>query len=115
MKYLTVVIVVLFILLWVLGVLASAYTATGIILKDVVQDGETYFVFQPDGSQSPELLANEDAYLFGKVNSGDLLVILQEGRRYKLTIVGFRIPPLSMFKNILRADPLPLSDESPGD
>lgn len=46
-------------------------------------------------------LSNEDSMLRGKFNSGDVQGRLKEGQTYELTVVGPRVPFMSVFPNIL--------------
>ena len=44
-----------------------------------------------------------DAVLRGRFNSADVYAQLVEGRRYDVTTVGYRIPLISWFPNVLTA------------
>jgi len=57
-----------------------------------------------------EPLENTDAMLFLKFNSADLQGQLQVGYTYEVTIVGWRIPFISMFRNIISIDSI-VTDE----
>lgn len=46
-------------------------------------------------------LSNEDSLLRGKFDSGDVQGQLEEGKTYSITVVGPRVPFLSVFPNIL--------------
>jgi len=85
------------------GLLTNAYrtsTITGTIVETKVDEGNTYFVFQHDSGRT-ELLSNNDAWYFGKFNSGDFLMDLKIGTHYEMRVNSMRIPFLSMFRNIV--------------
>lgn len=48
-----------------------------------------------------EVFQNTDSYLFLKFNSADLQNTLEIGETYVVTVAGWRIPFLSMFRNII--------------
>lgn len=50
--------------------------------------------------------SNEDSFLRGKLDSGDVQGQLEEGQTYELTVVGPRIPFMSVFPNILEVQPV---------
>lgn len=75
---------------------------TGTITKTYVDEGTTFFVIQKEGESQSSAYANMDNWLAGKFNSGDFLVRLEVGKTYKFTSVGWRIPWLSLFPNLIR-------------
>lgn len=48
-----------------------------------------------------ESFTNSDSVLAFKFNSSDVQRQLREGQEYRLLVTGFRIPVLSMYRNIL--------------
>ena len=44
-----------------------------------------------------------DELALGKFNSADRYGALQPGRRYQLTVIGWRVPLFSWFPNIVEA------------
>ena len=66
----------------------------------VESNGETtsskYLVFS-----TTETFENTDAILFGKFNSSDLQGKLRIDSTYTVTVVGWRIPFLSSYRNII--------------
>lgn len=85
--------------------LGNRQTFTATIEKTYIDGGNTYFVLKmPDGSLMPH--ENEDNLFFGKFNSGDFLVQLEVGQTYSFKTVGYRIPFLSFFPNIILASPV---------
>jgi hypothetical protein len=57
---------------------------------------DKYLIFT-DG----EVLENTDLWLKGKFNSSDIQSKLKVGHKYKVKVVGVRIPMLSQYRNIL--------------
>jgi len=85
--------------------LGNQQTFTATIEKTYIDGGNTYFVLKmPDGSLMPH--ENTDNWFFGKFNSGDFLVRLEVGQTYSFKTVGYRIPFLSCFPNIISATPV---------
>lgn len=48
-----------------------------------------------------EVLENTDAMLFGKFNSSDIQNQLKVGKTYKVEVVGWRVPFLSWYRNVV--------------
>jgi len=59
-----------------------------------------YVVFSEEG----ETYANKDSFLFFKFNSSDIQGRLDEGKTYNATVVGWRLPFFSTYKNILTVE-----------
>lgn len=59
-----------------------------------------YVVFTEEG----ETYANKDSFLFFKFNSSDIQGRLDEGKTYKATIAGWRLPFFSVYRNILTVE-----------
>lgn len=79
---------------------AFVQTFEATIVKTYIDRGNTYFVLQKDdGTIFP--CSNEDNIFFGKLNSGDYLMSLEVGAKYNFKTVGWRIPILSAFPNIV--------------
>jgi hypothetical protein len=72
----------------------------GTVEKTVVDRGNTYFVIRWD-SGNTEILENEDALIFFKFNSGNVLMNLEAGKHYTFKVAGLRIPFLSKYRNII--------------
>lgn len=45
-----------------------------------------------------------DSVVNGRFDSSDMYGRLEKGHTYKVTVIGFRIPMLSWYKNILTAE-----------
>jgi len=78
----------------------SQEVLTGTIESTVVDRGNTYFVFQLDDGIK-QIFQNEDTIWFLKFNSGNLLMELKAGNSYQVLVAGWRIPFLSMYRNII--------------
>lgn len=50
-----------------------------------------------------EVFENTDSFIFFKFNSSSLQGKLQKGRKYRIKVVGWRIPFLSSYRNIITA------------
>ena len=48
-----------------------------------------------------EVLSNQDSVLFGKWDSSDIYKDMEEGKKYKVKVSGWRIPFLSSYRNIV--------------
>lgn len=70
----------------------------------VCDGGETttcyYMVFGTNG----EVYENTDSIINWKFDSASVQARIQQGSRYKVTVIGWRIPFLSMKKNIIKAE-----------
>lgn len=62
-------------------------------------DGGTTYTYMVHTEQ--ESFTNSDSVLAFKFNSTDVQRQLREGQEYRLLVTGFRIPVLSMYRNIL--------------
>jgi hypothetical protein len=80
---------------------SSAQYVQGTIVDTKIDGGNTFFVFQPDGGGPREMLSNDDTLWFWKFNSNDFLMNIQVGKHYNLEVNWYRVPFLSMFRNIL--------------
>ncbi len=52
-----------------------------------------------------ETLCNKDSLMYLKFNSSDIYGEIQPGATYRFNVYGWRIPFLSMYRNIISADP----------
>ncbi len=55
-------------------------------------------------TQECGVLANQDSWLRGKVDSADVWGRIHQGQQYKFRVVGFRFGLFSTFPNILSAE-----------
>ncbi len=63
-----------------------------------------YLIFgdTPDGT--PVVFENTDTFLRFKFNSSNIQGSLKEGHTYKITVVGIRVPLMSMYETILKVE-----------
>lgn len=62
-----------------------------------------YLVFGKNENGQPVVYENTDNILRGKWDSSNLQAALEIGNTYEVQLVGYRIPFLSMYENILSA------------
>jgi len=81
---------------------------TGTVIYLPVEEGHTAVHVRPEGMPSSGekdvLLINKDSLFNFKFNSRDIILRVKQGERYSFTCAGFRIPFLSMSKNILEVE-----------
>ena len=65
----------------------------------ISNDESKYLIFTED-----EVFENTDTFVFLKFNSSDLYRDLRVGETYTVTVAGWRLPVLSMYRNIVRID-----------
>lgn len=72
-----------------------------VLEKERVVQGESsrYMIFDEN-----EVFQNTDAFLFLKFNSSDLYRDLRVGETYTVTVAGWRVQFLSMYRNIIRIE-----------
>lgn len=58
---------------------------------------DSYYLVYTD----KEVFKLEDSLIFGQFNSSDIYGMLTEGKTYKFKVIGWRIPFLSMYRNII--------------
>ena len=66
-------------------------------------DSDTYLIFAEDQEGKTLIFKNADAMFAGKYDSSDLQAKLKKGNTYEFETIGFRIPFLSEYKNVLEA------------
>lgn len=64
----------------------------------ITTKGESKYLVFCDG----ETFENTDTWLYFKWNSSDVQGVLTPGKTYKVSVVGWRVPILSMYRNIIR-------------
>lgn len=64
-------------------------------------DSGEYLIFCKDSSGETLVFRNEDSLIKGKFNSSDFYGQIEIGKTYNFTIVGSRVPFLSMYPNII--------------
>ncbi len=100
------------ILVLLLGVVTSPYWTHGtseVTVTDVQsklmdrhgQREDVYLVFTTDGTYR-----NTDSLYYFKYNSSDIQGKLAQKGRFRISYYGFRVPVLSLYKNITKAEKL---------
>jgi hypothetical protein len=71
--------------------------------KEAKKDGddEKYLVFTKVDGET-KVFENTDALFAGKFDSSDMYADIQRGKIYKFKTIGFRIPFLSSYENIIK-------------
>lgn len=83
----------------------TEYVVTVTDKERIVNDESSkYLVFAEDEYGNSIVFENTDAVLRGKWNSSDIQGQLKEGHTYTVTVVGFRVPFLSMYQNIIEIE-----------
>lgn len=98
-----VIIIGVLIMFWVLIYSVTNYTEVTITVKDKVvknyEDDSLYLIFTDKGTYEVR-----DSVVNGRFDSSDMYGRLEKGHTYKVTVIGFRVPMLSWYKNILTAE-----------
>lgn len=78
-------------------------TVTG--KERIVEDSSSkYLVFSEDIHGNVLVFENTDCLLRWKWDSSNIQGQLKEGNTYKIIVVGFRVPFLSMYQNIIKIE-----------
>lgn len=85
---------------WVITGDHEAVTDT-VVRVERVHDGASsrYMVYG-----EAEVYQNTDSVFFGKFNSSDLYRDIKEGHSYRFEVVGWRVPFLSWYRNIIKVE-----------
>lgn len=72
--------------------------------KDVkVKNNDSkYLIYTKDKDNNVQVLEITDSILRRRFNSSDVYAVIEPGKTYKFTTVGYRIPIFSMYPNILK-------------
>lgn len=84
--------------------LGNKQTFDATITSTQIDDGNIYFILEKSDGTSM-VYENEDSLWYGKFNSSDYIMNLKVGQTYTFTTVGYRIPFLSAYPNIVRYIP----------
>lgn len=63
-----------------------------------------YLVFADDENGEPLVFENTDCFIRFKFNSSNIQGQLKEGHTYKITVIGYRVPFLSWYQNIIKVE-----------
>lgn len=91
---------------FVFGIISSfndhEYFITMTDKERVIENGDSkYLVFGDTDKGVGIVLENTDNLIRGKFNSSDIQGGLKIGKHYKVTVVGYRVPILSWYENII--------------
>lgn len=80
----------------------QTYTTTVTEKERIVQGGDSkYLIFTEDSNGTVRVFENTDIWHRGKFNSSDLYAEIKIGETYTFTTIGYRIPWMSMYENIV--------------
>lgn len=63
-----------------------------------------YLVFADDENGNSLVFENTDCLIRWKFNSSNVQGQLKEGNTYKITVIGYRVPFLSWYQNIIKVE-----------
>ncbi len=63
-----------------------------------------YLVSADDENGNPLVFENTDCFIRLKFNSSNMQGQLKEGRTYKITVIGYRVPFFSWYQNIIKIE-----------
>lgn len=63
-----------------------------------------YLVFADDENGNSIVFENTDCFIRWKFNSSNVQGQLKEGHTYKITVIGYRVPFLSWYQNIIKVE-----------
>lgn len=63
-----------------------------------------YLVFGDDENGNSLVFENTDCFIRLKFNSSNVQGQLKEGHTYKITVIGYRVPFLSWYQNIIKLE-----------
>ncbi|MEC1690320.1 hypothetical protein P9E05_02110 [Bacillus mojavensis] len=65
------------------------------------EDSSKYLIFGEDEKGNAKVFENTDALFARKFNSSDLYAEIEVGKTYEFKTIGFRVPFMSMYENIM--------------
>ena len=69
-----------------------------------VETSSKYLVFADDENGNSLVFENTDCFIRWKFNSSNIQGQLKEGHTYKITVIGYRVPFLSWYQNIIKVE-----------
>ena len=73
-----------------------------------------YLIYTIDGEGAARIFENTDSLLRMKFNSSDFYALIKTGETYEFTVIGYRLPFFSMYKNIISAAPVEIGNTGNG-
>ncbi len=106
------IIIAILIFLMAIGVISSNFNDTDYVITitdkerifDEDKSSSKYLVFGDDENNESLVFENTDCLIRGKWDSSNIQGELKEGNTYKVTVVGYRIPFLSWYQNIIKVE-----------
>lgn len=91
------------IILNIAGLFNQNYYTVTITDKGIKRSGDSdvYLIYTTLENGSIETFQNTDNFFYGKFNSSNIYADLVVGGKYKIKVIGFRIPFLSRYQNII--------------
>lgn len=83
---------------------ANVNTIEGVVVDEYVKrygESDYFHIVLTDDNGQSHIFQNKDAIWWWKFDSADVQQKIQEGGRYRLTVVGWRFRPLSWFPNVV--------------
>ena len=81
--------------------LGHKQTLEATVVDTFIDEGNTYFVLQSINTGEKFACENKDSLWYGKWNSNDFIVDIEIDNTYQFFLVGYRVPFLSSFPNII--------------
>ena len=81
--------------------LGNKQTIEAMVIDTFIDDGNTFFVLENTSTNVRFACENEDSLWYWKFNSNDFVFDIETGKTYQFLLVGYRIPFLSAFPNII--------------
>ena len=75
----------------------------------ITKNNDSYYLVYTEG----EVYKNDDCLILGKFDSSDIYSDMDKGKTYEAEIYGWRVPFLSMYKNIVSIKELEDRSNSP--
>lgn len=63
-----------------------------------------YLIFADDENGNSLVFENTDCFIRLKFNSSNIQGQLKEGHTYKITVIGYRVPFLSWYQNVIKVE-----------
>ena len=91
------------IILNIAGLFNQNYYTVTVTDKGIKRSGDSdrYLIYTTLENGNIETFENTDNFFYGKFNSSNIYADLVAGSKYKIKVIGFRIPFLSRYQNII--------------
>lgn len=63
-----------------------------------------YLIFADDKNGNSLVFENTDCFIRLKFNSSNIQGQLKEGNTYKITVIGYRVPFISWYQNVIKVE-----------